>query len=101
MQHELGRAHGMYCINSEYIIRNVHIKEQFRQFILLETTSMRAPPKKVTTKGAPKKNKHFIRSTKDRLCSGRLLILKNNRHMLHRQIQQGQVERVHEKQHVS
>jgi len=42
----------------------LHIKEQFRQFVLPETTSMRAPPKKVTAKGAPKKNKYFIRSTK-------------------------------------
>jgi len=39
-------------------------KEQFQQFVLPETTSMRALPKKVTTIGAPKKNKHFIQSTK-------------------------------------
>jgi len=38
----------------------LHIKEQFLLFVLLETTSMCAPPKKSTTKGAPKKNKHLI-----------------------------------------
>ena len=42
----------------------VHIKEKFRRFVLPKTTSMRPPPKKVTIKGSPKKNKHFIRSKK-------------------------------------
>jgi len=35
----------------------VHMKKQFQQFVLPETTSMRPPPNKVTTKGAPKKDK--------------------------------------------
>jgi len=42
----------------------LHPKEQFRQFVLPETTSMRPPPNKATTKGAPKKDKQIIRSTK-------------------------------------
>ena len=42
----------------------VHLKEQFRQFVLPETTSMRPLPNKVTTKGALKKDKQSIRSTR-------------------------------------
>nr|ABN05752.1 Ovarian tumour, otubain, related [Medicago truncatula] len=42
----------------------LHLKEQFRQFVLLETTSMRPLPNKGTTKGAPKKDKQSIRSTR-------------------------------------
>lgn len=43
---------------------NFHIKEQFQQFVLSETTSIRPLPKKVTTKRAPKKDKHIIWSKK-------------------------------------
>ena len=42
----------------------LHTKEQFRQIVLPETTSMRHRQKKVTTKGASKKDKQSIRSTR-------------------------------------
>jgi hypothetical protein len=42
----------------------VHLKEQFRQFVLPETTSMCPLPNKVTTKRAPKKDKQSIRLTR-------------------------------------
>lgn len=40
----------------------VHIKEQFRQFVLQETNYIRQPPRKVDTKGALKKGKHIVQS---------------------------------------
>jgi len=40
------------------------MKEKFQQFVLPETTSMRPPPNKVTTKGAPRKDKQSLRSTR-------------------------------------
>jgi len=49
--------------DADYTMK-VHMKEQLQQFVLPETTSMRPPPNKVTTKGAPRKDKQRSRSTR-------------------------------------
>jgi len=55
----------MYAwLNVDDYNMKVHTKEYFQEFVLSEITFMRPRLRKVNTKGAPKKNKHSLWSTK-------------------------------------
>ncbi|KEH22913.1 DUF674 family protein [Medicago truncatula] len=56
---------------------------------------VRRQKKSSSLKGLQRKINISFNRRRDRLRSRRLLILKNNRHRLHKQIQQGQVKKVH------